>query len=236
MIIVENVSKKINQKRIYENIFLHCLPKEIYVLVGPNGIGKTSLLKSILGLYMFDSGTITLLGEKVNKAYKTNSQVGVFFDTAKMLPHNKVRDDLIFFASLYGKTMEDIESFILRLHLENELDKTYETLSSGNKRKIGLLISLINNPNLIIWDEPFATLDPEMCTELVDFIKFLKDNNKTILFTTNDLYYAKDLYDRAGFFISPTKIIEKSKKELFMQYPDKELNDIYFLIKENNNK
>lgn len=238
MIIVDKASKAINRKVMFDNISLRCSEKETYVLVGPNGIGKTSLLKSILGLYSIDSGYITLLGQKIDRNYKTDSKVGVFFDTAKMLPHSNVKETLIFFTSLYGKSLTDIDSTISCLRLENELDKTYISLSSGNKRKIGLLISLINNPDLLIWDEPFATLDPEMCSELADFINQLKKDGKTILITTNDLYSAKDIYDKVGFFVDSNSIIERSKDELLVQYPDKNLNEIYFLVKDEfqNNK
>ena len=232
MICIEKVSKAINQKTIFNNISLHCRKNEIYVLVGPNGIGKTSLLKSILGLYSIDSGTISVLGETIGNSIKTNPNTGIFFETAKMLPHSKVRESLSFFASLYNKTINDITSLINCLHLEEQLDKTFISLSSGNKRKLGLLISLINNPDLLIWDEPFAALDPEMCRELSAFMVKLKDEGKTILFTTNDLFYADNLYDRIGFFISSDRIIEKAKEEILSQYPGKSLNDVYFLVKE----
>ncbi|MBO4856980.1 MAG: ABC transporter ATP-binding protein [Treponema sp.] len=232
MINIQNITKRIKNKIVFEDISLQIKKQETYVLVGPNGIGKTSLLKSILGLYLTDTGSITVLGQKVSNSYTINSNIGVFLDTAKMLPHSKLNNSLEFFTSLYNKSIEDIQYLIDYLHLENELDKTYISLSSGNKRKVGLLISLINNPELLIWDEPFATLDPEMCKELVDFIIFLKQSKKTILITTNDLFYVNNLFDRIGFFVNSNTIIEKSNLELITLFPDKNINEIYFLIKQ----
>ena len=233
MIDVEKVSKDIGSKQIFNDISLHCFAGETYILVGANGIGKTSLLKSILSLYTIDGGHITILGQNVDKRYKTNPDVGVFIDSARMLPHDTVKRSLIFFASLYDKSLEDIDYLISALRVEDELDKPYIALSSGNKRKLGLLISLINNPSLIIWDEPFASLDPEMCVELKELLITLKQNGKTVLLTTNDLFYTQDIYDRVGFFLDSKTIIQKTRKELQEEYPLKTLNEIYFLIKNN---
>lgn len=232
MINVKNISKKIKHNLIYENISLHIKEQETYVLVGPNGIGKTSLLKSILGLYLVDSGSISVLGQVVSQKYKVNSNIGAFFDSAKMLPHSKIIDSLTHFTTLFNKSIYDIHELIYNLHLENELDKTYISLSSGNKRKVGLLISLINDPKLLIWDEPFACLDPEMCLEIVDFITLLRLSGKTILLTSNNLFHVKNIFDKIGFFVKSNKIIEKNKNELLNNYSDKELNDVYFLIKQ----
>ena len=232
MIKIEKASKMIDDKFIFKDISLNVKKQETYLLVGPNGIGKTSLLKSIIGLYSIYSGSITVLGKKITKAYKMNPDIGVYLDTAKILPHSNVLESLSFFVSLYEKSIDDIHDLIYYLHLENELNKTYMSLSSGNKRKLGLLISLINNPELIIWDEPFATLDPEMCSELVDFIFTLKRKGKTILLTTNDLFFADNLYDKIGFFVNASELIEQTRETLIEKYPNQSLTDIYFLIKQ----
>ena len=231
MIVVDSISKRIKDKIIYSNISLSCPASCSYLLVGANGVGKTSLLKTIIGLYKYDSGLVSICGRQVGGNFIAPGNVGVFFDTARMLPHNVVKESILFYASLYGKNHSDVGPLIKVLHLEDEIEKKFINLSTGNKRKVSLLISLINNPDLLIWDEPFASLDPEMCRELSELIKSLRAQGKTFLISTNDLYYGEEIYDKIGFFLNSKTIVEKSKQDLAERYPGKSLHDVYFLIK-----
>ena len=232
MIKIQNISKIVNKKTIFNNISLNCKKNDCFILVGPNGIGKTSLIKCILGLYSLNCGSIKVLDQEISTSYNTDSNIGIYLNNASMMPHSIVKSSLTFYASLYNKSLNDINHLITTLHLENELDKTYISLSTGNKRKVGLLISIINNPDLLIWDEPFANLDPDMCLDLVNLINQLKHEGKTFLITTNDLFYAADIYTKVGFFLKSDTLVEENKDELMNEYEDKELNKIYFLEKD----
>ncbi len=233
MIKVNTISKTIQDKCIYSDINIDCPEKCVYLLVGANGVGKTSVLKTITGLYKCDSGSVDIAGRRVSENFIMPENVGVFFDTARMIPHSIVEGSVLFYAALYGKNKSDIAPLVEILHLENEMKKEFASLSSGNKRKVSLLISLLNNPDVLIWDEPFASLDPEMCCELVELIRLLKTQGKTFLITTNDLHYGEEIYDKIGFFVKPSLVIEKTRNDLLETYHSKSLHDIYFLIKEN---
>lgn len=91
MIKIQNISKTVNNKTIFKNISLNCLKNDCFILVGPNGIGKTSLIKCILGLYSINSGSIKVLDQEISTSYNTDPNIGIYLNNASMMPHSIVK-------------------------------------------------------------------------------------------------------------------------------------------------
>ena len=231
MIEIKKITKQISNDLILKDISLECPRNSIYTLLGPNGVGKTTLLRCILGLYSIQNGEIYLDNNLVDyKTFSTPSNVGVFLEDARMYSYLSVEENLKYYASFYGKNISDSEISVLikNIGLNKYLPMKYHKLSTGNKRKCGIIRSLINNPDIIFWDEPFASLDPESILEIKNIINFLKDSKKTLLLTSNDLHNIELLYDKVGFLYSNDLLLEYSANTLKDKYPKASLEELYF--------
>lgn len=173
---------------------------EIFGIVGPNGAGKTTTLKMISGLIRPSAGTITINGlDLEEEPVKIKSFLGFLPEESPLYESMMVDDYLLFFAELYGVDKKSarrrINGLLFDLALNSE-GKKIGDLSKGMRRKVAIARSLINNPDVLIYDEPASGLDPMNSKYIIDYIASLKETGKTILFSAHNLYQVESMCDR----------------------------------------
>mgnify|MGYP004647108833 FL=1 len=226
MIDIINLTKTFNGHPILNNLNLTIESGEITALVGKNGAGKSTLIRSISGLLKPDSGEIQI---------KNNSQIGILMGGEVNLYRNLTAYEIIhYFGSLHGMKKKDINKKMAELdevlNFKNFINQKYYTFSRGMNQKVAFIISLIHNPDILLLDEPSTGLDLEASNDVINFIKYLKTQNKTILIATHNIFEISDLSDNIAF-LSNGNIQQKISTSLFFKNcpPDRK-ND--YIIKE----
>lgn len=160
----------------------------LYGMIGPNGSGKTTTIKMLIGLLRPTSGEAFLLGEKV-PAVKNVQRIGYMPQEMGIYTDLTVHENLELFASLYSMGMEDFgrrEAHILRMiDLEQRRDSLVSQLSGGMRHRVSLACALVHDPDLIFLDEPTVGVDPELRVGFWDHFRELKRQGKTIILTTH---------------------------------------------------
>ena len=196
MIEICNISKKYRgTKRVLDNLNLSIEDGQIVSLIGKNGAGKSTLIRIVAGIIYADSGCIKK---------KNGDSIGVMLGGDMHLYQSLTGYEIIsFFGKLRGMEQREIDKRIEELdtilHLTDFYKMPTYTYSRGLRQKIGLLISIIHDPNIILLDEPSTGLDLEASNDVIEFIKFLRDRNRTILIATHNIFEISDLSD----FIAP---------------------------------
>ena len=188
---VSNLVKIFDKRKIIKNISFDVSENSVVGILGKNGAGKTTLLGMLMGLILPSSGKIKILGKDLNKKKneilkKINFQ-SPYVDLPKKMT---VEQNLYFYSRLYGiKNFKDIVNDLIdKLKMKDLIKKNYGSLSAGQKTKVNLCKALINNPKLLLLDEPTASLDPETSIFIREFLlKFQKTNNSSILITSHNL-------------------------------------------------
>ena len=188
---VSNLVKIFDKRKIINNISFDVSENSVVGILGKNGAGKTTLLGMLMGLILPSSGKIKILGKDLNKKKneilkKINFQ-SPYVDLPKKMT---VEQNLYFYSRLYGiKNFKDIVNDLIdKLKMKDLIKKNYGSLSAGQKTKVNLCKALINNPKLLLLDEPTASLDPETSIFIREFLlKFQKKNNSSILITSHNL-------------------------------------------------
>ena len=188
---VSNLVKIFDKRKIIKNISFDVSENSVVGILGKNGAGKTTLLGMLMGLILPSSGKIEILGKDLNKKKneilkKINFQ-SPYVDLPKKMT---VEQNLYFYSRLYGiKNFKDIVNDLVdKLKMKDLIKKNYGSLSAGQKTKVNLCKALINNPKLLLLDEPTASLDPETSIFIREFLlKFQKTNNSSILITSHNL-------------------------------------------------
>jgi ABC-2 type transport system ATP-binding protein len=171
---------------------------EIFGLLGPNGAGKTTALECILGLRRPDSGSIEIEGvDAVALPLEAKQRVGALLQAATLQDKITPRRVLGLFASFYREAAE-VESLIERFGLKEKSNSAFDTLSGGQRQRLFLALAFVNNPGLLILDEPTAGLDPMSRRDLHALIAGMRDSGRTVLLSTHDLGEAQLLCDRVG--------------------------------------
>lgn len=185
---VSNVVKKYSKISVLNDISLSVNEGEIIGLIGPSGSGKTTLVKSIMGMEKIDEGQIEVIGKKIPNLKILNS-IGYMAQSDALYEELTGRENLEFFGKLFrlSKTeiKERVEYTATLVSLENELSKRVINYSGGMKRRLSLAISLIQDPRLLILDEPTVGIDPKLRFSIWNELKKLKEQGKTIIVTTH---------------------------------------------------
>jgi len=185
---VSNVNKKYSNINILNNINLTVKEGEIIGLIGPSGSGKTTLVKSIMGMEKIDGGYIELLAKRMPNLQVLNN-IGYMAQSDALYEELTGKENLEFFCKLFklskNKIKERIEYTSKLVNLENELSKRVSNYSGGMKRRLSLAISLIQDPTLLILDEPTVGIDPKLRFSIWNELKELKAQGKTIIITTH---------------------------------------------------
>lgn len=188
-ITLKQVSKSFGKKVVLQEINLQIEEGQIFGLIGPSGAGKTVLVKMIVGMDDPDSGTIHVLNKKVPNL-QLLQDIGYMAQSDALYTELTGAENLTFFASLYKLKKLEMKNRIAYaadlVHLTDELTKKVSAYSGGMKRRLSLAIALIQNPKILILDEPTVGIDPELRVSIWDELLRLKnEEGKTIIVTTH---------------------------------------------------
>ncbi len=200
MIEVEGLSKRYGDVEAVRDVSFHVESGAVFGLVGPNGAGKTSTLKMLAGLVEPTHGTIDIDGRNPGDP-AMRKRLGYLPEESPLYDEMTPQSYLEFFADLYDVPRENarsrIESALDRLDLDVR-DRAVGDFSKGMKRKVAIARSLVNDPEVLIYDEPASGLDPLTTKTVVDFTRELASRDKTIIFSAHDLYHVESVCDRVA--------------------------------------
>jgi Cu-processing system ATP-binding protein len=160
MIIASNVTKQFGKLKALDNVSITCKKGECIALIGPNGCGKTTFIKSVLGMVVPDSGKIQFLGEDIRSNYKYRDQIGYMPQIGRYPDNMTIGQILDMMKDIRNKTTALDEDLIKAFSLHKLVDKRMRTLSGGTRQKISASLAFMFDPAVLILDEPTAGLDP----------------------------------------------------------------------------
>lgn len=215
---IKNLTKVYGKNRGIQDINISVKEGEIYGFIGPNGAGKSTTIKTLLNFIYSTSGEALIFGmDSVKESEKIKEYIGYVPSEVRYYDDVKVKDIIKYAQSFYPKSNKE---YVDRIYNELELDmnKKMGELSLGNKKKVAIAQSLINNPKLLILDEPTNGLDPLMQKKLFNILIEEKEKGNTVFLSSHNLVEVQNLCDRVCV-IKEGKIvdiieIEKSKTEL----------------------
>lgn len=185
----------------------------IFGLLGPNGAGKSTTIRMIVNITMPDAGEIRLFGQPMasHNSEKLQERVGYLPEDRGLYKKMKVGDQLVFFAELKGlprtEAEKRIDRWLERIEMSAWKQKKWEELSKGMQQKIQFVSTILHEPELVILDEPFSGLDPVSAGLLKEVVQELKQQNKTIIFSTHLMEQAEELCDEICLINRGEKIL-----------------------------
>jgi ABC-2 type transport system ATP-binding protein len=188
VVTVTHVDKSFNKKRILHDVNLTASGHEILGLIGPSGAGKTTIIKNIMGMEQPDDGKVTIFGKEMPNR-QVLQRIGFMAQDDALYESLTGRENLKFFAQLFGvkkdQLNERIEYTAGVVNLNQDLDKRVSNYSGGMKRRLSLAISLIQDPDLLVLDEPTVGIDPELRRQIWDELRMYAKDGKSIIITTH---------------------------------------------------
>lgn len=211
---IKNMSKNFKNKKLYNDFSLEIEANTVHAIVGPNGSGKTSLLRILTGLYKEDKGSVIVNGDHamlLENDYLYEEKTGI--------------DNIDIYGLYFGYKGKGYKKYSDLLGISDDLDRKVSTYSKGMKRKLSLLIIVLLNRDIVFLDEATSGVDPISRVQIRDLIKILKDKGKTIVITSHDLSEIEKVADKVTMIkdaeILFTKNIDdikgESLEELFIE-------------------
>lgn len=219
---INNVSKTYGDYKALNNISIKVPRQSIYGLLGPNGAGKTTLIRMLNQITAPDEGTIIFNGEKLNRNHI--SQIGYLPEERGLYKSMKVGEQAIYLAQLKGVSQKEAEkrlkAWFNKFGILNWWDKKVEELSKGMQQKIQFIVTVIHNPQLLIFDEPFSGFDPINVNLLKKEILELRDKGATIIFSTHNMSSVEELCDNIMLINKGQKVLEGSVYQIKQDFKD----------------
>jgi len=197
-IVVDGLVKNYGRLRAVDGISFTVEKGEVFSLLGPNGAGKTTTIEILEGLRQQDGGRAEVLGfDPWHRGYDLHKKIGVTPQGFKFLDYPTPREAIAYYGALFGKKV-DPEEMLRRVILEDAANIWFQNLSGGQKQKLGMALSLVNDPEVIFLDEPTTGLDPQARRAVWEVIRKLKNEGRTVMLTTHYLEEAEELADRVA--------------------------------------
>lgn len=220
MIVLTNISKKINHQQVLQDVSLTVNAGDVFALLGPNGSGKTTLMRTLLGLLKPDAGQIELFNQTLSPDKRPNLLLNIGVQNDGNLYENlTVIENLTLWGEIYQMSQAMITQRITELshmfHLENYLKMPVGRLSKGNRQKVLLARAMFHQPKLLILDEPTSGLDPESIDEFYGYINMLKRQGVTIIMCMHYLYGLDDVIDSLAI-LKKGRILASGKVETLL--------------------
>ena len=217
VITVSNLTKRYGDFAAVDDIDFEVYKGEVFSILGPNGAGKTTTVEIMECLKTKTSGTVSILGMDIEGAVREiKKRIGVLPQDFNAFDLLTVKENIDYFGGMFRQRL-DAETLIKLVELEDKRDEYFKNLSGGLKQRVGVAISMVNDPDIIFLDEPTTGLDPKARREVWEVVKGLKAQGKTVILTTHYMEEAEVLSDRVaimnrGKFIAlgtPREIIER---------------------------
>lgn len=224
---------KHNQKVAVDNINFTAKEGQIFGLLGPNGAGKTTTLRSIATLLKPTQGDIKVQGfDVVTDAKEVRRRIGFLTNELKLDTHFTPSYTMEFFGKLHSMEMEEIKRRTGELFeyfgITDFKDKKISELSTGMTQKLSIAVSVVHNPEVIIFDEPTNGLDIITARAVTNYLQELKEQGKLVIVSTHIMTVAEKLCDRVAIIIGGKKVADGTIPEILAQTGAKDLEDAFF--------
>lgn len=231
---ISHLHKVFDTGTVIEDLSLTVHEGEVVVIIGPSGCGKSTLLRCINALETIQGGEIKLHGNTVSKnskdLHEIRQKIGMVFQNYELFPHMTVLDNVMLApVKAQGRKKSEVReealALLKRVGLESKADSYPRQLSGGQKQRTAIVRALCMHPEILLFDEVTAALDPQMVREVLEVILDLANAGKTMLVVTHEMQFARAVADRIVFF-DDGQIIEQAAPDEFFDHPktDKENN------------
>ena len=224
---IKNLKKSYGDLNVLNSISLDVHKGEVVVIVGPSGCGKSTLLRCINGLENIQAGTIHLKDELISGRDKNmhlvRQRIGMVFQSYDLFPHMTILDNVILGPVKAQKrdkkeAIKEAEKMLERVGLLDKENAYPRQLSGGQKQRVAIVRALCMHPEIMLFDEVTAALDPEMVREVLDVMLELAKEEITMVIVTHEMQFAKAIADRI-IFIDKGEIVEENMPEEFFTNP-----------------
>ena len=246
---IKDLHKSFGELEILRGIDLDVKKGEVVVLLGPSGCGKSTLLRCINGLETINHGSIALDGEEISgkssaEMSKYRQKIGMVFQSYDLFPHKTILDNITMAPQKVQKRSKadaekEARELLRRVGLADKESAYPRMLSGGQKQRVAIVRALEMHPEMMLFDEVTAALDPEMVREVLDVMLELAEQGLTMLIVTHEMAFARAIADRI-IFLDDGHIVEEATPEDFFTHPKSErakefLENFEFVAKKRKN-
>jgi ABC-2 type transport system ATP-binding protein len=233
---ITNLIKTFENVTAVDNVSFNVPEGSVFGLIGRNGAGKTTTLRMMMNIYQPDSGDIIFRGKRVGQDFKDS--VGYLPEERGLYKKMKVMDTLLFLSELKGRSGKEIEKrandYLERFDLTERKNSKVQDLSKGNQQKIQFISTILHDPEFLIFDEPFAGLDPINTDLLKQIILEMKNEGKVIIFSTHLMDFAEKMCDNIAMIDRGKIILDGELDEIKKKFANRNVSidyegDISFL-------
>ena len=225
MLKVNHISKSYGSIKAINDLSFEVSEGEIFGLLGVNGAGKTTTFRMIVGLLEPDDGTITLNNKNID--YDITDDIGFLTEERSLFIKMSVLEQILFYGNLKGLDNKEIEKrldyWLDRLKITEYKNEKIKNLSKGNQQKIQFIAAVINEPKLLVLDEPFTGLDPFNVEILMQALREMAKKGTIVIFSSHRMEHVEMFCDRLLILVKGDKVLEGSLKEIKDNYLKKSI-------------
>jgi ABC-2 type transport system ATP-binding protein len=234
-IIIEHLGKKYQDVTALDDLTLQVAKGELFGLLGPNGAGKTTTINILCGLVKPTTGIGTVCGyDVVKESLKVKDLIGVCIQETAIYPYLTGTENVELFGNLHTMNKAELNArrnmLLTKMGLSEDAKRRAGKYSGGMKRRLSLILALINDPQIAFLDEPTVAMDPQSRHAVWDFLKELKKDEKTIILTTHQMDEAEELCDRVGIIDHGKLIALGAPKELIAKNQVNNLEEVFLKL------
>ena len=227
---ISHLMKRFGDQTVLKDISLGVREGEVIVVIGPSGCGKSTFLRCINALEEIQGGEIRLKDDVISRNNKNlaeiRQKIGMVFQNYELFPHLNVLDNIILAPTkVQGRTREDAKkealALLSRVGLSDNAESFPRQLSGGQKQRVAIVRALCMHPEILLFDEVTAALDPEMVREVLDVILGLAEQGRTMIIVTHEMQFARAVADRV-LFLDEGVIKEEGVPDQFFDHPETE--------------
>lgn len=225
MLEVKNIVKKYGNNLAVNDLSFTVANGEIFGLLGENGAGKTTTFRIIMGLLEPNAGEVLLDGEKID--YSKSDSIGFVTEERSLLTKLTVQEQIEFYGTLKGLDKDTIDKrldyWLEKFEITSYKNRKIKELSKGNQQKIQFISAIINEPKLLILDEPFTGLDPINVKLMKDAIYYLKEKGCSIIFSSHQMEYIEDFCEKLILLVKGNTILDGKLDDIKENYAKKNI-------------